>query len=145
VPVHVWEVEVQEYDVVVIELAKLGALLAQVGDVDVKALSVEHHLDALRGSAVVLDEQDSHADSLRPEPINRWRDGNRHRLTDANRRLPEVPSRSRRTRVGATNVPFAARRKLWVLADGLEAQHHLAFAAFRTFGRELVAVDRTLA
>jgi hypothetical protein len=27
--------------------------------------------------------------------------------------------------------------KLWVLADGLEAQHHLAFAAFRTFGDRL--------
>ncbi len=64
VTAHVGQIEVEENDVVVVELAEVGAFLAQIGGVDVEALGLEHQLDALRCRAVVLDQKDSHSDLL---------------------------------------------------------------------------------
>src|SRR5262249_22053277 len=64
---HVRQVKVEKDNVVVIELAEVDALLAQVRGVDVKPLGLEHQLDALRCCAVVLDQQNSHVLPL-PSP-----------------------------------------------------------------------------
>ena len=53
---HVGQVQVKQDDVVIIELAEVDALLAEIRDVDVEILRLEHQFDALRGRAVVLDE-----------------------------------------------------------------------------------------
>jgi len=52
---HVWQVEVEHDDVVVVQLAEIDALLAEVRRIDVKALGLEHEFDGLRCRAVVLD------------------------------------------------------------------------------------------
>ncbi len=57
---HVGQVQVQQDDVVVVELAEIDAFLAEIGRVDVEVLGLEHQLDALRCSAVVFDEQYAH-------------------------------------------------------------------------------------
>src|SRR5689334_24765285 len=60
IPAHVRQIEIEQDDVVVVELAEIYALLPQIGRVNVEALGLEHELDALRRSAVVLDQKDSH-------------------------------------------------------------------------------------
>ena len=60
---HVGKVQIEEDDVVVVELAEIDALFAEIGRVDVEALGLEHQLDALRGGAVVFDQQYAHAKS----------------------------------------------------------------------------------
>ncbi len=57
---HVGQIEVQQDQVVIVDLAEIDAFLAQVGRIDVEALRLEHQLDALRGGAVVLDQQYAH-------------------------------------------------------------------------------------
>ena len=57
---HVGQVQVEQDDVVIVELAEIDALLAEVGGVDVEVLGLEHQLDALRRRAVVLDQQNPH-------------------------------------------------------------------------------------
>ncbi len=42
---HVGQVQVEQDDVVVVELAEIDALFAQIGRVDVEALGFEHQLD----------------------------------------------------------------------------------------------------
>ena len=53
---HVRQIEVEEDDVVVVELAEIDAFLAEIRDVDVEILRLEHQFDALRRRAVVLDQ-----------------------------------------------------------------------------------------
>src|SRR3989344_2044756 len=57
---HVGQIEVEQDDVVVIELAEVDAFLTEVGGVDVEALGLEHQLDGLSGRTVVFDEQNAH-------------------------------------------------------------------------------------
>ena len=40
--------------------AEIDAFLAEIGRIDVKAFGLQHQLDALRSSAVVLDQQYAH-------------------------------------------------------------------------------------
>ena len=61
---HVRQVQVEQDDVVVVELAEIDALFAEIGGVDVEALGFEHQLDRLRSGAVVLNQQDAHASPL---------------------------------------------------------------------------------
>ena len=61
---HVGQVQVEQDDVVVVELAEIDAFFAEVGRVDVEALGLEHQLDALRGRAVVFNQQNAHASPL---------------------------------------------------------------------------------
>ena len=61
---HVGQVEVQQDEVVVIDLAEIDAFFAEVGRIDVEALGLEHQLDRLRDGAVVLDQQNAHANPL---------------------------------------------------------------------------------
>ena len=67
---HVGQIEVEEDDVVVVELAEIDAFLAEIGRIDVEALGLEHQLDALRRRAVVFDEQYAHVSS----PCSPFRD-----------------------------------------------------------------------
>ena len=60
VAVHVRQVQVEKDDVVIVELAEIQALFAQIGRVDVEALGREHQLDALGGGRLVLDQQHAH-------------------------------------------------------------------------------------
>ena len=53
---HVGQIEVEQDDVVVVELAEVDAFLAEVRHVDVEILRLEHQFDALRRRAVVLDQ-----------------------------------------------------------------------------------------
>jgi hypothetical protein len=53
---HVGQVQVQQDDVVVVELAEVDAFLTEIGGVDVEALGFEHQLDGLSGRAVVFNE-----------------------------------------------------------------------------------------
>jgi hypothetical protein len=57
---HVGQVQVEQDDVVVVELAEVDAFLAEVRRVGVEALRLEHQLDALRHCAVVFDEKYAH-------------------------------------------------------------------------------------
>ena len=43
-----------------VDLGKIYDFLAQIGRIDVEALRLEHQLDALRGGAVVFDQQYPH-------------------------------------------------------------------------------------
>jgi hypothetical protein len=45
---HVRQVEVKQYDVIVIQLAEIDPFLSEVGGVDVEPLGFQHQLDALR-------------------------------------------------------------------------------------------------
>src|SRR6185503_21057400 len=58
---HVGQIEVQQDQVVVVDLAEIDALFAEVRRIDVESLGLEHQLDALRGCAVVFDQQYAHS------------------------------------------------------------------------------------
>src|ERR1700694_641878 len=58
---HVRQVQVEQDDVVVVELAEIDALFAEVGGVDVERFGLEHQLDALRRRTVVFDQENAHA------------------------------------------------------------------------------------
>ena len=53
---HVRQVQVEQDDVVIVELAEIDALFAEVRRVDVEILGLEHQFDALRGGAVIFDQ-----------------------------------------------------------------------------------------
>jgi translation initiation factor IF-1 len=57
---HVRKVQVEEDDVVIVQLAEIDALFAEVRRVDIEALRLEHQLDALRRGAVVFNEKYAH-------------------------------------------------------------------------------------
>src|SRR5262249_43202542 len=61
---HVRQVQIEQDDVVVVELAEINAFFAQVGGVDVKSLRLQHQLNRLSGGAVVLNQQNAHASPL---------------------------------------------------------------------------------
>jgi hypothetical protein len=61
---HVRQVQIEQDDVVIVELAEIDALFAQIGGVDVEALGLEHQLDRLSSGAVVLNQQYAHASPL---------------------------------------------------------------------------------
>nr|ADO19098.1 hypothetical protein Nfla_4402 [Nostoc flagelliforme str. Sunitezuoqi] len=60
IAVHVRQVEVEQDDVVIVELAEVQALFAQVRRVDVEAFGGQHQLDRLGGRRFVLDQQHAH-------------------------------------------------------------------------------------
>mgnify|MGYP007104195972 CR=1 FL=1 len=60
-PAHVRQVQVQQNEVVVIDLAQIDAFLAQVGRIDIEAFRLEHQLNALGCRVVVFDQQDAHS------------------------------------------------------------------------------------
>ena len=53
---HVGQVQVEQDDVVIVELAEIDAFFAEIGGVDVEALGFEHQLDGLSGRAVVFNQ-----------------------------------------------------------------------------------------
>src|SRR5262249_44350657 len=61
---HVGQVEVEQDYVVVVQLAEIDALFAEIRRIDVEALGFEHQLDRLRRRAVVFDQQHAHANPL---------------------------------------------------------------------------------
>ncbi|MNY07295.1 hypothetical protein D3C86_1400940 [compost metagenome] len=58
---HVGQVQVQQNEVVVIDLAQIDAFFTQVGRIDVKAFRLEHQFDALGGGVIVFNQQDAHS------------------------------------------------------------------------------------
>ncbi len=52
---HVRQIQVEENNVVVVELAEIDPFLAEISDIDVEILRLEHQFDALRRCSVVLD------------------------------------------------------------------------------------------
>jgi len=65
---HIRQVQIQQDNVVVIELAEVYPLLAKVRRVNVEAFRLQHELDALRGCAVIFNEQNSHQIPLSRQP-----------------------------------------------------------------------------
>jgi hypothetical protein len=66
--VHVRQVQVEQDDVVIIQLAQIEALFAQIGRIDVEAFGREHQLDRLGGGRFVFDQQYAHGSGpLYPE------------------------------------------------------------------------------
>ena len=58
---HVGQIEIEQDDVVIVELAEIDAFFAEIGGVDVETFGLEHQLDALGRRGIVLDQQNSHA------------------------------------------------------------------------------------
>ena len=57
---HVGQVEVEQDDIVVVELAEIDALFTEIGRVDIEAFRLEHQLDALGRCTVVFNQQNAH-------------------------------------------------------------------------------------
>ena len=57
---HVGQVEIEQNDVVIIKLAEVDALLAEVRDIDVEVLRLQHQFNALRGRRIVFDQKYPH-------------------------------------------------------------------------------------
>lgn len=53
---HVGQVQVEQDDVVIVQLAEVDAFFTQIGGVDVEALGFKHQLDRLSRRAVVFNE-----------------------------------------------------------------------------------------
>src|SRR5215469_4226885 len=60
VAVDVRKHQIEDYDVVIIELADLEAVLAEIGRVANKVLLRQHHFDAGGGGRIVLDKKHAH-------------------------------------------------------------------------------------
>jgi hypothetical protein len=58
---HVGQVQVQQNEVVVIDLAQIDAFFTQVGRLDIKAFRLEHQFDALGRGVIVFNQQDAHS------------------------------------------------------------------------------------
>ena len=57
---HVGQVQIEQDDVVIIELAEIEALFAQIGRIDVETFGRQHELDRLRSRRLILDQQNAH-------------------------------------------------------------------------------------
>ena len=66
VTVHVGQVQIEQDDVVIIQLAEIQAFFAEVGRVDIEAFGREHELDGLGRCRLVFDQQYTHWD------VPRW-------------------------------------------------------------------------
>ncbi len=86
---HVRQVQIEQDDVVVVQLAEVDTFLAEVGGVDVEALGFQHQLDRLSGGAVVLNQQHAHASPL-PRRVGLRSAGRRRRPSKT---LWDKPSR----------------------------------------------------
>ncbi len=60
VTVHVREVEVEQDDIVIIQLAQIEALFAKIGRIDIEAFGGQHELDRFCCGRLVFDQQYSH-------------------------------------------------------------------------------------
>src|SRR3546814_8612366 len=67
VAVHVGQVQIEADDVVIVELAEVQALFAQIGGVDVEAFGRQHQFDALGRRRLVLNQQHTHRFTPRSE------------------------------------------------------------------------------
>ena len=61
---HIRQIEIEQDDVVVVELAEVDTLFAEICRVDVEALGLQHQLDRLRRGAIVFNQQNAHASPL---------------------------------------------------------------------------------
>ena len=52
---HVRQIQIEQDDVVVVDLAEIDAFFAEIGRIDVKTLGFQHQLDRLRGGAIVFN------------------------------------------------------------------------------------------
>jgi hypothetical protein len=53
---HVWKVEIEQDDVVVVKSAEIDTLFPEVSRVNVEALALEHQLNRLRDRTIILDQ-----------------------------------------------------------------------------------------
>src|SRR5215472_1192260 len=82
VPVDVGKHQIEENDVVIIELADLQAILAEIGRVANEVFLAEHHLDAGCGCRIILDKKHAH-NNLRFRPVSRTGGPSLTRITDS--------------------------------------------------------------
>src|ERR1035437_7893254 len=62
---HIRQVQIEQDDVVIVQLAEIDPLFTEVGGVEVEALGFEHQLDGMSGRAVILNQQYAHASPFR--------------------------------------------------------------------------------
>ena len=65
VTVYVGKVDVEQYQVVVVDLCQIDAFFAHIGRVYIEICDPQHHLDSLRRDGVIFYKQDSHCVSFR--------------------------------------------------------------------------------
>jgi hypothetical protein len=56
--------QVEQDDVVIVQFAEIDPLFPKVGGVKVEAFGRQHQLNRLSGGAIVLDQQNAHANPL---------------------------------------------------------------------------------
>jgi hypothetical protein len=95
---HVRQVQVEQDEVVVVDLAQIDAFLAQVGSIDVEPFRLQHQLDALRRCAVVLNQQYAHQPLLSVPAMPR----------EFNESAPSSPLTCRRVNLRLVNGWFRA-------------------------------------
>src|SRR6185437_1198831 len=60
IAIEIGQHEVENDDVVVVELADLESVFAEIGGIANKALAPQHHLDAGRGGGIVFNQKNTH-------------------------------------------------------------------------------------
>ena len=65
---HIRKIDIEENDVVIIKLAKIDPLFAEVGGVAIKAFRLQHQLDALSRRAIIFDQKNPHVIPLSRDP-----------------------------------------------------------------------------
>jgi hypothetical protein len=58
--VHVRQVQIEQNDVVIIQLAEIEDLLAKICRVHIETLGLQHQVDALGGGLIVLNQKNAH-------------------------------------------------------------------------------------
>jgi hypothetical protein len=67
--VHVGQVQVEQYDVIIIELTQIETFLTQISRVDIEPFRREHHFDGLRCGRFIFNQKNTHGQT----PFsNRW-------------------------------------------------------------------------
>jgi hypothetical protein len=61
---HVGKVQIEQYDIVIVELAEIDTFFAKVGGVEVEALRLEHQLNGLSYGGIVFNQQNAHSNPL---------------------------------------------------------------------------------
>ena len=60
----VWQVQIEQYDIVIVELAEIDTLFAKVGGIEVEALRLKHQLNGLSDGGIVFNQQNAHSNPL---------------------------------------------------------------------------------
>ncbi len=57
---HVRQVQIEQYDIIIIELTKIEAFFPQIGRVNIEPLIIEHQFNGLGRCWFIFDQQYAH-------------------------------------------------------------------------------------